>query len=67
VTALEANNALGRLCQPIDNFALSFVTPLGTDHYNVLAHDTYQKSFGPRYQSQKGLTRAIKQPWTTDY
>ena len=40
VAALKAHDALGGLGEPVDDFALAFVTPLGTDHYNVLAHVT---------------------------
>jgi hypothetical protein len=40
MAALKAHHALGRLGKPVDDFAFAFVTPLGTDHYNVLAHIT---------------------------
>src|SRR5690606_24221801 len=38
VSALEADHALGGLGQPVDDLALAFVTPLGADHHDVLAH-----------------------------
>ena len=40
VAALKANDALCGLGEPVNDFALAFVTPLGADHYNVLAHVT---------------------------
>jgi len=36
VAALETHHALGVVGQPVDDFALAFVTPLGADHDDVL-------------------------------
>src|SRR5690554_5594702 len=36
--ALEANHALSRLGQPIDDFSLSLIAPLGTDDDYILSH-----------------------------
>jgi hypothetical protein len=36
VAALEAHHALGVIGQPIDDLALTFVAPLGTDDDDIL-------------------------------
>ena len=36
--ALKPYDSLGRFGQPVNNLAFAFITPLGADHYNVLAH-----------------------------
>src|SRR5690606_852043 len=38
VPALEADDALRGFRKPVDNLALAFITPLGADDHNVLAH-----------------------------
>ena len=38
VAALEAHHALGVISQPIDDFSLALVTPLGADDDDVLCH-----------------------------
>jgi hypothetical protein len=38
VPALISHDGLGMVGQPIDDLALAFVTPLGTDHHHVLSH-----------------------------
>jgi hypothetical protein len=35
VAALEANHVIGRTGEKVDNFAFSFVTPLGADNYHT--------------------------------
>jgi hypothetical protein len=35
MTALKAHHALGTLSEPVDQFALAFVTPLGSDDDDV--------------------------------
>jgi hypothetical protein len=48
VTALKAHHAAGALCQPIDQLALAFVTPLGTDNDYVttyFVHCTHQITY----------------------
>src|SRR5690606_18288991 len=42
MAALETYDTLRRLSQPVDDLALAFVTPLGADHHNILAHVTYR-------------------------
>jgi hypothetical protein len=37
--ALKAHNTLGAISQPIDNFALTLITPLGTDHHYISSHN----------------------------
>jgi len=38
VAALEADDALRLLGQPVDDLALAFVAPLGPDHHHVSCH-----------------------------
>ena len=38
VAAVETNNAVDLLREPVDNFTFAFVTPLGTDHHYVFRH-----------------------------
>jgi hypothetical protein len=38
VSSLKAHHGLGVVCQPIDDLALAFITPLGANHYDVLRH-----------------------------
>jgi hypothetical protein len=35
---LKPNDSARRFCEPINDLALTFVTPLGANHYDVLAH-----------------------------
>ena len=35
MTPLKANDCLCMIGQPVNDFALPFVTPLGADHYNI--------------------------------
>jgi hypothetical protein len=37
MAALKAHDALRHLGQPVDEFALAFVAPLGPDHHDVTA------------------------------
>ena len=45
VPALEADDALRVFGQPVDDFSLAFVTPLGADDDDVLAHVGSESSF----------------------
>ena len=49
VTAVETNDTVDALGEPIDNFALAFVTPLGTDYHDIFRHwDSFHPEFrGP--------------------
>ena len=49
VTAVEANDAVDALGEPVDNLALAFVTPLGTDYHDIFRHwDSFHPEFrGP--------------------
>ena len=38
MSALKPHHALRTIGQPVDDLALAFVTPLGADYYDVLAH-----------------------------
>ena len=44
VTALEADDHVGAARQPIDDLALAFVAPLGTDHYHIRHRDPLRRS-----------------------
>ena len=47
VTPLEAHHTLRRLGEPVNDLTLAFVTPLGADYHNILAHVAYQLKVGP--------------------
>ena len=54
VAALEAHHAVGLLGQPVDDLALAFVAPLGTDDDDVLCHDdVLAMSAAPRRPSRR--------------
>jgi len=38
VTALETHDRRGLIGQQVNNLALAFIAPLGTDDNNILAH-----------------------------
>src|SRR3989338_4100759 len=44
VPALKAHHAMGVVGQPIDDFALAFITPLSADYYYVFCHYRFLKS-----------------------
>jgi hypothetical protein len=39
MAALKTHDALRVVCQPVDDFALTFITPLRTDNNNISSHD----------------------------
>src|SRR3546814_12964967 len=60
VTTLKTDHSVRRFSQPVDDLSLAFITPLGADYNNILAHVTYQKRFGPKDAKAKvGLTYTI--------
>ena len=41
MAALEADDDVGLLGEPVDDLALAFVAPLGPDHYNIRHRDPF--------------------------
>src|SRR3546814_12374283 len=67
VATLKTDHSVRRFSQPVDDLSLAFITPLGADYNNILAHVPYQKRFGPKDAKAKvDFTYTIKQPAPPD-